>query len=250
MRSLLRPIESFGRYTLFVAQLFRRPHRWDAFGKRIVEEVWSLTIRSIWLVGVVSLFVGAVITIEMAHNLAHPLLPQSLIGYATRDILLLEFSSTIIALVLAGKIGGSIASELGTMRITEQIDALEAMGIDSRSYLVLPRLLAAVFFFPLLTLMSFTIALGGGWLSGMLTGAIASQDYLEGIQLAFRPYYLGYTCMKMSVFAFVIVTIPAYQGYNVHGGSYEVGRASTQGVVSSSISLLLLNLLLTKLFLV
>lgn len=249
MKLLISPLETLGRFTLFIKQVLRYPCRGRVFWWRFVEEVWSLAIRSTWIVSIVSLFVGAVITIEFAFNLNHPLLPPAVIGMATRDTVLLEFSSTIMALVLAGKIGGSIASEIGTMRITEQIDALDVMGVNSAAFLVLPKMLAGVVFLPLLTVVSFIIAVAGGGIAGVLTGVIASQDFIEGTQMFFNPYYIRYTCMKMSAFGFVITTVPAFWGYTVHGGSLEVGRASTRGVVDSSIGLLMVNLVLTELFL-
>lgn len=249
MNLLIKPLETLGRFALFVREVFRFPCRWKMFNRRLVDEVWSLAIRSTWIVAVVSLFVGAVITIEFALNLNHPLLPPTLIGAATRDVVLLEFSSTIMALVLAGKIGGSIASEIGTMRITEQIDALDVMGINSAAYLVLPKALAGVVFFPLLTIVSCIVGIAGGGMAGVAMGVVSSQDFIEGAQMYFTPYYIRYTCLKMSAFGLVITLIPAFWGYTVTGGALEVGRASTRGVVDSSIGLLMVNLLITKLFL-
>lgn len=220
------------------------------FGWRLVDEVWRMGILSLWIVSVISFFIGAVIAIEMAYNLSHPLLPTYTIGVATRDILILEFSSTMIALVLAGKIGGSIASEIGTMRITEQIDALDVMGVNSVSFLTLPKMCAGVLFFPILTIISIVVGIVGGGIAGVVTHAVTLQDYLEGLQMFFKPYHLRYSCYKMAVFGFVITTIPAFWGYYVKGGSIEVGRASTRGVVDSCIGLLMLNLLMTWLFLV
>lgn len=249
MQKILAPFAILGRYMLFLRSMLRKPSSWRMFWDRFVDEVWRMGVNSLWIVGVISLFIGAVIAIEMAYNLSHPLMPTYVIGVATRDVLILEFSSTMIALVLAGKIGGSIASEIGTMRITEQIDALDVMGVNSISFLVLPKMLAGVLFFPMLTILSFIVGVFGGGVAGVLTKAVTFEDYIEGLQMFFNPYYIRYTCAKMSVFGFVITTIPSFWGYYVQGGSLEVGRASTRGVVDSCIGLLLLNLIITQLFL-
>ncbi len=235
---------------LFLRGVLRRPCGWRMFLSRCIDEIWGMGINSLWIVGVISLFIGAVIAIEMAHNLSHPLMPTYVIGVATRDVLILEFSSTMIALVLAGKIGGSIASEIGTMRITEQIDALDVMGVNSISFLVLPKMLAGVLFFPVLTILSFIVGILGGGLAGVITRVVTFVDYKEGLQMFFHPHYVRYTCAKMAVFGFVITTIPSFWGYFVKGGSLEVGKASTRGVVDSCIGLLMLNLIMTQLFLI
>lgn len=250
MKLLREPLETVGRFTLFTGQVLRYPCRWRVFRERLIDEAWSLVVQSTWIVAVVSLFIGAVITIEFAYNLQYPLIPRSVIGLATRDTVLLEFSSTIIALVLAGKVGGSIASEIGTMRITEQIDALDVMGVNSAAYLVLPKMLSGVVLFPLLTLLSCLVAISGGGLAGDLLGVVSAQDFIEGLRMFFVPYYIFYACCKMAVFGFVITMVPAFWGYSVQGGSLEVGRASTRGVVDCSIGLLLVNLVMTHLFLI
>jgi phospholipid/cholesterol/gamma-HCH transport system permease protein len=162
---------------------------------------------------------------------------------------LLEFSSTIVALILAGKVGSNIASEIGTMRVTEQIDALELMGVNSASYIILPKVVAAVLFNPFLTLISIITGITGGWIVGTSAGVISSQDYIYGIQYAFIPYYITYALIKTVIFAFIITTVSAYQGYIVDGGSLEVGRASTKAVVYSSVTILLFNVILTQLLL-
>ncbi len=192
---------------------------------------------------------GAVITIQTAYNTDNPMYPKYLIGLTARDTLLLEFSSTIIALILAGKIASNIASEIGTMRVTEQIDALEIMGVNSASYLILPRIIASVIFAPFLTLMSMIIGIFGGWIAGISTGVMTTQDYVYGIQYAFIPYYIVYALIKIVIFAFLITTISAYHGYYTSGGSLEVGKSSTKAVVHSSIFILLFNVILTQLLL-
>ncbi len=196
-----------------------------------------------------SFFIGGAITIQMAYNITNPLVPDYVISLTTRDTMLLEFSSTIISLVLAGKVGSNVASEIGTMRVTEQIDALKIMGINPASFLVSPKVFAFIVFIPFIVIISMFVGIGGGWLSAVLTGAISSQDYITGIRYAFIPYYIAYSIIKSIVFAFIIITISSYQGYYVKGGALEVGRASTRAVVYSSVVVLMFDLILTQLLL-
>ena len=249
MNRFLRPLDSVGRYVLFLREVFHYPGRWRVFRQRLVRDIWELVMSSVTLVLLSSFFVGAVIALEGAINLNYPILPKYLVGLGTRDVLLLEFSSTLTALLLAGKVGGSIASEIGSMRITEQIDALNVMGINSAAYLVPPKLVAALIFFPVLTLMSMIVGLVGGAITGEVTGMVSLIDYTEGLRIFFKPYYINYGLFKMVVFAFIIVTIPAFWGYYVEGGAFEVGRASTKGVVVTCIQIIVLNLILTQILL-
>lgn len=248
MKTKLQPLSLFGRYVLFLGDVIRKPAKGSIFWWRIVHDTWELAIRSIWFVALVSLFIGMVISVELAINLEHPLMPPFVVGFATRDMVLLEMSSTIIALVLAGKVGGSIASEIGTMRITEQIDALDVMGVNSAAYLVLPKVLAGLIFFPLLTVLSFVIAIVGGGLAVVNLGYVSAFDFCDGLQFYFHSRYIAYALIKMSVFGFVITSVPSFFGYYVRGGSLEVGRMSTRGVVDSSIAILILDLVMTKMF--
>jgi len=176
-------------------------------------------------------------------------LPRYLIGVGVRDMLLLEFSSTMVALILAGKVGSSIASELGTMRITEQIDALEIMGVNSASFLILPKIISTMFFFPLLTILSLIVGMSGGYVVALITDVSSPQEFVYGLQYVFYPNYFTYALKKMIVFAFIITTISAYHGYYAEGSSLEVGKSSTRAVVHSSIVILMFNLILTKLIL-
>lgn len=209
----------------------------------------ALGLSSIGIVAIISVFMGAVITIQMALNFESPFIPQYLIGYAARESMLLEFSSTIVALILAGKVGSNIASEIGTMRITEQIDALEIMGVNSASYLILPKIISTVIFFPFLTTLSMGIGIAGGYVLCILTGAVNPDAYITGIRYDFKPFYITYSLIKSSVFAFIITSISGFFGYYANGNSLEVGRASTQAVVISSIVILIFNLILTQLLL-
>ena len=195
------------------------------------------------------MFVGAALTIQTAFNIDSPFIPLYAVGLATRDSISLEFSPTIISLILAGKVGSSIASELGTMRVTEQIDALEIMGVNSSSFLVLPKIIAALFINPFLVIISMAIGMAGGWFFGLLAGVITTTEFVYGVKYAFQPFYITYALLKTVVFAFLITSISAYFGYYTAGGALEVGASSTKAVVYSSIFLLLTNFLLTQMLL-
>jgi phospholipid/cholesterol/gamma-HCH transport system permease protein len=245
----MRFLHDFGRYCLFLAKVFAEPEKKKYYYFQTLREIEKLVIDSVGIVIVISIFMGAVITLQTRYNLENPLIPLYIIGLTARDTMLLEFSSTMVGLILAGKVGSSIASEIGTMRVTEQIDALEMMGVNSASYLILPKIIATVLFNPFLTMLSMFIGILGGYLACVFTGALASVDYVSGIQYWFIPYYITYALIKTLVFAFIITTVPAFHGYFVVGGSLEVGRASTRGVVFSSVLILLANLILTELML-
>lgn len=246
----MRVFELIGRYFLLMGKVFSRPEKSAIYRRRILYEMEALGVNSIGLTAIISVFIGAVITLQMCINLDSPFIPQSLIGYATRETMILEFSSTVVALILSGKVGSSIASEIGTMRITEQIDALEIMGVNSASYLILPKIVAAVVFFPLLTILSIGIGILGGWAIAYLTGIMIPSDYIDGLLLDFKSYSIVYSLIKTSVFAYIITSVSAFYGYYAKGNSLEVGSASTRAVVASSIVIMIFNLILTQLLLV
>jgi phospholipid/cholesterol/gamma-HCH transport system permease protein len=246
---MLRFLSGFGSYWMLLGRVFARPEKHVIYYRQTMKEFVSLGLRSVGIVTIISFFMGAVLALQTAYNTENPIYPTYLIGLGTRDSIILEFSSTIVALILAGKVGSNIASEIGTMRITEQIDALELMGINSASYIILPKVVATVLFNPFLTLISIITGIMGGWIAGTAAGVITSQDYIYGIQYAFIPYYITYSLIKTVIFAFIITTVSAYQGYIVEGGSLEVGRASTKAVVYSSVTILLFNVILTQLLL-
>ena len=246
---MLKIFELIGRYFILMGKVFSRPEKAAIYRRRIVYEMESLGIDSIGLTAIISVFIGAVITLQMCINLDSPFIPRSLVGYATRETMILEFSSTVVALILAGKVGSSIASEIGTMRITEQIDALEIMGVNSASYLILPKIVSTVFFFPFLTILSMIIGVAGGYVVSILTGAVNPDSYIIGIQYDFKPFYITYSLIKSSTFAFIITSISGFYGYYADGNSLEVGRASTKAVVVSSIVILIFNLILTQVLL-
>jgi phospholipid/cholesterol/gamma-HCH transport system permease protein len=238
-----------GKYFLFLSKVFAKPEKLNVYYRQILREIENLGINSIGIVAIISLFIGAVITIQTAYNTPSTLFPRYLIAYATRDSIILEFSSTVVALILAGKVGSNISSEIGSMRITEQIDALEIMGVNSASYLVLPKVIATLFFNPILTIFSMFIGIFGGWIAGITVGVITSEEYIYGIQDGFTPYYVSYGLTKAVIFAFIITSISAYHGYYVSGGSLEVGKASTRAVVYSSVFILFFNVILTQVLL-
>ena len=238
-----------GKYFIFIRKVFSRPSSLSVFYKSFIDEVFSLGVSSIGFVAFISLFVGAVVTLQIAYNLENPLLPSYLIGLATRDSIILEFSPTMVSLILAGKMGSNIASTIGTMRVTEQIDALEMMGINSASYLVLPKIFALVFFNPILITLSMFLAIIGGWFFGEFTGLCSTTEFLDGVQYFFIPFNVIYAYIKTIFFALIIATLPAFYGYFTKGGALEVGQASTKGVVNSSILIIIFNYLITQLLL-
>jgi phospholipid/cholesterol/gamma-HCH transport system permease protein len=239
----------FGRYVMLLSRVFSKPEKSKLYLQQTIKEIENLGLNSVGIVIIISVFIGAVITLQTRYNLESSWIPLYLIGLTARDTLLLEFSSTMVGLILAGKVGSNIASEIGTMRITEQIDALEMMGINSASYLILPKIIASVVFNPFLTLISMFVGLIGGWLAVILTGAMPSADYIYGIQYLFVPFYITYALVKTVVYAFIITSVSAFYGYYVQGGALEVGKSSTRGVVYSSILILLADLVLTQLML-
>ena len=242
-------IKHFGEYWVLMARVFRMPDRSRMFWQQYSRELEKQGLQSLPIVIVISLFIGAILTIQAKTNTENPFLPKYIVGLLTRETLLLEFSSTILCLILAGKVGSNIASEIGSMRITEQIDAMEIMGVNSANYLILPKILAFMTMMPMLVILSTAIGLVGGWAVGAFTDIITVADYLVGVQYAFNPYFVWYGIIKSLFFAYVITSLSAYYGYMVRGGALEVGKASTNAVVNSNIIILLLDLVLSRLLL-
>lgn len=242
-------ISQFGKYCLFMTQVFSKPNRWSVFFKRTVFEITKLGVDSIPLVIIISLFIGSVIAIQMQLNISSPLIPAYSVGLATRDIVLLEFSNSILCLILAGKVGSNIASEIGTMRVTEQIDALDIMGVNSANFLVMPKVIGFVFFMPVLVAFCIGTSLLGGFIVAVFTDLFPVSRYVYGIQALFQEWYVWYGFIKSLFFAYIIATVSSFCGYYVKGGALEVGKASTDAVVTSSILILLMDVILTKLLL-
>ena len=238
-----------GKYVLLMKRVLVMPDRWRMFFRQFPKELEKLGLQSLPIVIIISIFIGAIMTIQTKLNTENPMLPAYSTGLVTRDTLLLEFSSTILCLILAGKIGSNIASEIGTMRITEQIDALEIMGVNSANFLILPKIAAFVIMMPFLVVFSMAVGLIGGYLVGVFTDINTEADYLLGIQYAFIPYYVFYSLVKSVAFAFIISSVAAFYGYFANGGALDVGKASTNAVVNSSILILFFNLLITNIML-
>ncbi|MCQ2290545.1 MAG: ABC transporter permease [Bacteroidales bacterium] len=241
-------LEAFGNYCTLMWRSFGVPERWKEFFRRYLNEISKLGIDSIPLILIVSLFIGCLCTILIKLNMQSPLLPRYTVGFSTREIILLEFSSSILCLILSGKIGSNIASEIGTMRVTEQIDALDIMGVNSANYLIMPKILGLVTILPFLVIITMVTAMFGGW-AVCYTGILDPDTYIYGIQTDFVEFDVWFALIKSLVFGFVISSISAYYGYTVKGGSVEVGKASTDAVVMSNIMILITDIVLTKLLL-
>lgn len=236
-----------GKFFIFLQELFTRRESAKVYWYRFLDECITIGLDSVLIIAIVALFIGAVTCVQIFANLVSPVIPLYIVGNIVRDMTLLELSSTFMCVVLAGKVGSNIAGELGTMRITEQIDALEVMGINSASYLVLPKLLAAVVTFPILAIISGFLGIFGGYLAGTLTGILTPEQYIYGIRFSFIPYNLVIPIVKSAVFGFLIATISAYKGYHTRGGALEVGKASTAAVTNSCIAILIADYLLAEL---
>ena len=241
--------ETIGKYVLFLKMVFRKPEKWRLFWKQFINEADKLIISSVLLVGVISVFIGGVLVIQTASNLENPIIDKMYIGYMVRESLILEFCSTMVALILAGKMGSNISSEIGSMRITEQIDAMDMMGVNSAGFLVLPKVVASTLLSPLLMLLSLALGLVGGWIVVESTQIIPPASYITGIKAFYNGFYIFYSCFKMSLFCFMISSISAFNGYYAKGGSLGVGRTSTKAIVSVSILILLMDLIVTQLML-
>ena len=242
-------MKGFGKYIIFLGSLFVRRETFKTYYQLVMEESIQIGVKSVFLFALVSTFIGAVTTVQTAYNLVSPLIPKFVISQVVREMTLLELAPTIMALIYAGKIGSSISGGLGTMRITEQIDALEVMGINSSSYLVLPKIIASMMMFPLLVIVSGVCAMIGGYLVGSATGIISPTDYVAGIRYAFNDYTVLFALQKALVFAFLISSISAFKGYFTKGGALEVGIASTEAVTTSVIAVLLADYFLAQLLL-
>ncbi len=242
-------MKEFGQYVMFIQSLFVRRETFRTYYKLTLEECVQIGVKSISLISLVSFFMGAVTTVQTAYNMVSPLIPRFVISQVVREMTLLELAPTIIAVIYAGKVGSSMASGLGTMRITEQIDALEVMGINSASYLVLPKVVASLTMYPLLVIVAAVSSLVGGYFVGTITGVITPTDYVYGIRFTFNDYSITIALMKAIVFAFLISTISSFKGYFTQGGALEVGIASTAAVTTSVIAVLLSDYFLVQILL-
>jgi phospholipid/cholesterol/gamma-HCH transport system permease protein len=244
----MNPVYHIGRDFILMYRVFKIPQKMSVYIRQIIFEIDNIGISSLTIVAIISVFMGGIIAIQSAFSFTSPLIPLYAVGFTTRESMLLEFSPTVISLILAGKVGSNIASEVGAMRITEQIDALEIMGINSAGYLIFPKIMAAILIFPFLIALSMFLGIWGGYIMGVYSGACSAYEYVYGIQAFFEPWKLYYSFTKVLVFAFIITSVSSYYGYYTEGGALEVGRSSTQAVVYSSILILLFGLILTNMF--
>ena len=243
---LIHGLETFGRYLLLMGKTFSMPERWRMFMKQYLKEMEQLGVDSIIIVLLISFFIGAVICIQIKLNIQSPWMPNFTTGYTTREIMLLEFSSSIMCLILSGKVGSNIASEIGTMRVTQQIDALETMGVNSASFLILPKIAGMVTMIPFLVVFSIAAGFIGAYATALM-GVITVDDLTVGLLHDFNQWYVWMSIIKSLFFAFIIASVSSFYGYTVQGGSFDVGKASTNAVVSSSLLILFADIFLTSL---
>ena len=241
-------LHNIGSYFLMIAEMFRKPTKWSVMKQLILKDIEDLIISSLGIVAFISFFVGGVITIQTALNIDNPLIPRYLVGFATRQSIILEFAPTFISVIMAGKVGSFITSSIGTMRVTEQIDALEVMGINSVNYLVFPKTVALLLY-PFVISIAMFLGIIGGMAACVFGGYSTFEDYVTGVQMDFMPFHMVYAFIKTLVFAFLLATIPSFHGYYMKGGALEVGKASTTAFVWTSVAIILLNYILTQMLL-
>ncbi|MCC5929606.1 MAG: ABC transporter permease [Cyclobacteriaceae bacterium] len=242
-------MRGIGRYFLFLKNVVSKRERFKIYVHMILDECVSIGIGSLIIVAIVSTFIGAVTCVQTAYNMISPFIPTYIISLIVRDMTLLELAPTITAIVFAGKVGSNIAGELGTMRITDQIDALEVMGINSASFLAMPKIVASLITYPMLVIIAAFLSLMGGYLAGTMTGVITAEEYIYGIRADFIEYNVTFALIKSFVFAFLVASISCFKGYYTSGGALEVGKASTSAVTNSCIAILTADYLLAQLLL-
>ena len=240
---------SIGRYSILMGRVFSRPEKFRVYPPLVIREMDKIGLQSVGIVSLLVLFMGAVVAIQTASNIESGWIPRWTIGYTTRQSTILEFSSTVVCLIISGKVGSNIASEIGTMRISDQIDALDIMGINSASYLILPKIIAAVFIIPFLVLLAMFVGVAGGASIAILSGNVSFADFEYGAQYDFRIWDVAYSVIKTFFFAFIMTSVSSYHGYNTQGGALEVGQGSTRAVVYSIVIILVADFLLTQLLL-
>lgn len=245
---LIRYISQIGKYFLMLKEIFNKQTKWSVMKKLIFKEIDDLIIDSLGIVCFISFFVGGVVAIQTALNLKNPLIPHYIIGFATRQSVILEFAPTFVSVIMAGKMGSFITSSIGTMRVTEQIDALEVMGVNSLNYLVFPKIIALLLY-PFLIGISMFLGVFGGWLASVYGGFTASSDFIDGVQIDFDPFHITYAFIKTFIFGLLLATIPSFHGYYMKGGALEVGKSSTISFVWTSVTIILFNYILTQLLL-
>ncbi|MCO6147006.1 ABC transporter permease [Flavobacterium sp. NRK1] len=245
---MIKALHQIGRYFLMLKEVFNKPTKWKVMKPLILKEVDDLIIGSMGIVAFISFFIGGVVAIQTALNLTNPIIPKSLIAFATRQSVILEFAPTFISIIMAGRAGSYITSSIGTMRVTEQIDALEVMGVNSLNYLVFPKI-TAFLLYPFVIAVSMFLGILGGWMAGVYGGFVSSDQFLQGLQTDFKPFHVFYAFFKTFIFGFLLATIPSFHGYFMKGGALEVGKASTTSFVWTSVVIILVNYIVTQLLL-
>jgi phospholipid/cholesterol/gamma-HCH transport system permease protein len=238
----------FGRYFLMIQKTFKKFTKWTMLKELIFREIDDLIIRSIGIISFLSFFVGGVVAIQTAINIDNPLLPSYLIGFTTRQSIILEFAPTFISVIMAGKVGSFITSSIGTMKVTEQIDALKVMGVNTYNYLIFPKIIALTLF-PFLITIAMFLGIFGGYVACVSGGFSSHADFVEGLQLDFIPFHVTYAFIKSFIFALILATVPSYHGYFMEGGALGVGKASTTSFIWTSVSIIIANSLITNILL-
>ena len=241
-------LASIGSYAIMIIEVFKKPTKWGIMKSLILKEIDELIFGSLGILIFISFFIGGVVAIQTALNITSELIPKNLVGFATRQSIILEFAPTFCSIIMAGKVGSYITSSIGTMRVTEQIDALEVMGVNALNYLVFPKIIA-LFLYPFIIAIAMYVGIFGGWFAGVFGGFSTSADFVEGVQLDFIPFHITYSFIKTLVFAFILATIPSYHGFYMKGGALEVGKAATTSFVWTSVVIIILNYILTQLLL-
>ncbi len=245
---MIKMLNNVGKYLIMLGEIFRRPTKWRIMKGLIFKEIDELIIGSLGIVAFLSFFIGAVVTIQTALNLNNPIIPKYLIGFTARQSIILEFSPTFVSIIMAGRMGSYITSSIGTMRVTEQIDALEVMGINPLNYLVFPKLIASITY-PFVITLSMFIGILGGYVAGSFGGYLAAEEFVKGLQDDFTPFHVVYAFIKTACFGFILATVPSFYGYYMEGGALEVGKASTKSFVWTSVAIIVCNYILTQILL-
>lgn len=241
-------LENFGKYFLMLREVFRKPTKWNIMKHLILKEIDDLIFGSLGIIIFISFFIGGVVAIQTALNIESPLIPKYLVGFTTRQSVILEFAPTFCSIIMAGKVGSYITSSIGTMRVTEQIDALEVMGVNSLNYLVFPKIIALLLY-PFVIAISMYLGILGGWLAAVMGEYTTSAEFVKGLKIDFNAYHVFYAFTKTMAFAFILATIPSFYGYYMKGGALEVGKASTTSFVWTSVVIIIVNYLLTQMML-
>ena len=244
----MKHLHNIGLYFIMLKKMIYKPTKWSVMKQLILKDIEDLVINSLGIIAFVSFFIGGVLSIQTALNMDNPLLSKSLVGFVTRQSIILEFAPTIISIIMAGKVGPFITSSIGSMRVTEQIDALEVMGINSLNYLVFPKTIAMLLY-PFIISIAMFLGISGGLVACIFAGLTSVDEYITGVQMDFIPFHMYYSFIKTFVFAFILATVPSFHGYYMKGGALELGKASTSSFVWTSVSIILANFILTQMLL-